>query len=103
METEKLDPENITATVVSAGAKPGYQTTEFWLTLLATLIGALLASGVLNDADPQQHKVLQLVGVIATLLGSMGYTAARAFTKHSEAKASAIVAAAGAAAKADPS
>ena len=30
--------------------KPGYKTTEFWLSLLATLLGFLLASGVMDVA-----------------------------------------------------
>ena len=61
--------------------RPGYKTTEFYLSLLATLIGALLASGIFNDADPSGHKVLQIAGMVASVLGAMGYTVSRGFVK----------------------
>jgi len=41
--------------------KPGYKTTEFWLSLLATLLGFLLASGVM-DAVPEESWIAKLVG-----------------------------------------
>ena len=66
--------------------KPGWKTTEFWLSLIATLIGALLASGALNPTDPTQGKILQIVGLISTLLASMGYTAARTSAKNAQAR-----------------
>ena len=42
--------------------KPGYQTTEFWLTLAATLLSAIAASGII----PAQSPYAQLVGLIST-------------------------------------
>lgn len=79
--------------------KPGWKTTEFWITLLVTLISALLASGALSDADPTQHKILQAIGMISALLASMGYTAVRGFTKASDSKAAVISSLASAAAE----
>lgn len=31
--------------------KPGWQTTEFWITILSTLIGALVLSGVIGQGE----------------------------------------------------
>ena len=42
--------------------KPGYQTTEFWLTVSGTLVNAILASGLLTAGSPYA----QLVGLIGT-------------------------------------
>lgn len=71
--------------------KPGYKSTEFWLSLAATLIGFVLASGVLNPADPQEARVLQALGFAAAILAQLGYTAARAYVKGGEVKALALV------------
>jgi len=62
--------------------KPGYKTTEFWLTLVAMLAGHAQAyelGGTLGS----------VVAVVVTVLGAFGYTAARAHTKAMEAKADA--------------
>jgi hypothetical protein len=74
--------------------KPGYKTTEFWLSLAAMVIGAVLASGVLNPSDATQAKVLQVLGLVATLLASLGYTAQRGLVKSTASKAAAIASAA---------
>lgn len=65
--------------------KPGYKTTEFWLSLAAMIIGAILASGAIEN-----NLVLQALGMAATVLGGLGYTAGRSITKIGEAKAEAI-------------
>ena len=67
--------------------KPGYKTTEFYLTLLAQLIGALMVSGLLELTTTTIDN--QIAGVVAMVLSSMGYTASRAWTKAGEAKAQA--------------
>ena len=59
--------------------KPGYKTTEFWLSLAATLIGAFVASGVL----PTEHIVMKVAGFILMALASMGYALGRSITKIS--------------------
>ncbi len=56
--------------------KPGYKTTEFWLSLLAVLLGALLGSGLLPGGPPTQ-----IAGMVATLLGAMGYSYQRSQLK----------------------
>lgn len=71
--------------------KPGYKTTEFWLSLAAVLIGALMASGLLDVIPGNIDDTI--VGVIATVLGALGYTVSRAYTKAASSKADAIKAA----------
>lgn len=61
--------------------KPGYQTTEFWLTLLTSLVGSLLASGLIGD-----DRILKILGVVSTILATAGYTTARTITKGREEK-----------------
>jgi hypothetical protein len=58
--------------------KPGYKTTEFWLTLLATLVGLLLSSGVLGTGTQWEA----IAGVIASSLAALGYAGSRATTKQ---------------------
>jgi len=65
--------------------KPGYKTTEFWLSLLAIAIGAITTSGAISNS-----VVLQGLGLAATALGALGYSGARAVTKAGESKADAI-------------
>jgi len=60
--------------------KPGYKTTEFWLSLAATLLGFLMASGLL-DAVPAESWINKLVGGIVTVLAALGYSASRAKVK----------------------
>jgi hypothetical protein len=62
--------------------KPGYKTTEFWLSLGAILIGALWASGVVSPDGTD--ALSQAVGVAAATLGAMGYSIARGMAKHDE-------------------
>lgn len=74
----------------SPAVKPGYKTTEFWLSLAAILVGVLLSSGVIAD-DSQAAKML---GLASSLLGSLGYVANRAHVKAVSIKGAALVEAA---------
>ena len=60
--------------------KPGYKTTEFWLSLLATLLGFLLASGAM-DAVPEESWIAKLIGGVVAVLATLGYSASRAKVK----------------------
>ena len=62
--------------------KPGYKTTEFWLALAATAIGASAASGVI----PTDGPIAQAIGMIASALVALGYTGARFALKKAEEK-----------------
>lgn len=60
--------------------KPGYKTTEFWLSAVAVLLGLAMASGAIADGS----MAATIVGGVTTLLSSLGYTAARAKVKNGE-------------------
>lgn len=57
--------------------KPGYKTTEFYLSLASVLIGALLASGVLGEGTEYER----IGGMILSLLASAGYGMGRTMLK----------------------
>ena len=56
---------------------PGYKTSEFWMKLLATLLTAFYASGVI----PTSGTTSQVVAIVATMLGALGYTVVRGAVK----------------------
>lgn len=64
----------------------GYKSTEFWLTLLAVVLNAIVASGAL-EVGSLWEKVI-LMGV--TTLGALGYTAGRTLFKSTKLKADAV-------------
>jgi hypothetical protein len=57
--------------------KPGYKTTEFWLSVAAAVVGATLASGVIPAASPW----VKVLGVAAMALASLGYSYSRGKAK----------------------
>lgn len=57
--------------------KPGWQTSEFWLSALAAIVGLLLASGLV----PEGGLGARIVGAIMTALGAMGYSVSRGIAK----------------------
>jgi hypothetical protein len=57
--------------------KPGYKTSEFWLTLVAVLLGTFLASGAFETG----HWALKAAGMISTVLATLGYSASRGKAK----------------------
>jgi hypothetical protein len=69
--------------------KPGWKTSEFWLSLAAIVIGAVMASGVL-DSLAGDHWLVKVVGIVASILGALGYTASRGFVKGKVVAAAAI-------------
>jgi hypothetical protein len=58
--------------------KPGYRTTEFWLSAVAVLLGLAVASGII----PAGSSWDQAVGLVVAALAAMGYTGARAGIKR---------------------
>lgn len=58
--------------------KPGWKTSEFWLSIAALLVGALFASGVF-PAESGGEKIL---GLAATVLTTLGYTVSRSLVKR---------------------
>ena len=61
----------------TSAKKPGWKTTEFWLSLAATALGAAVASGMI----PADSVWMKVAGVAAAMLASLGYTGARALCK----------------------
>ena len=57
--------------------KPGYKTTEFWLTVAAALSGSVMAAGL-----PEEHWVVKLAGQATAILSVLGYTVARSLVKR---------------------
>lgn len=60
--------------------KPGYKSTEFWLSLAAACVGGLMASGVIAP----ESTTSQVVGLISSALVALGYTGARLSLKKTE-------------------
>ena len=52
---------------------PGYKTTEFWLSIVAVIVGAISASGAIAADSP----TMGIIGVVASALVALGYTGAR--------------------------
>ena len=57
--------------------KPGWKTTEFWLSLIAAVVGVLAANG---NLDPSS-SLAKIVGIAAVVLAAMGYTVSRGIAK----------------------
>ena len=53
--------------------KPGIKTTEFWLAAAATVVGGLMASGVIAE----DSGLAKVIGIAASALVALGYTGAR--------------------------
>jgi len=60
--------------------RKGIATSEFWLSLIATLLGFLLASGLLDDVG-EDSWISKLIGGAVAVLASLGYSASRAKVK----------------------
>lgn len=58
--------------------KPGFKTTEFWLSLCAVTLGAVIGSG----AIPSDGPWVQVVALLNTALVAMGYTGSRLTLKN---------------------
>lgn len=63
--------------LTTPGTKPGYQTTEFWLTCLAQLVSGLYASGAIGDGS----AIARILGILASVLTAAGYTISRGIAK----------------------
>ena len=57
--------------------KPGYKTSEFYLTGACQLVGMIMASG----AFPDESGIGKVLGVITVVLSTLGYQYARARVK----------------------
>ena len=71
------------ATTVTATVKPGWKTSEFWLSTAAMVLGALYSSGVVGTSG----TVATIAGAAVTVLGLLGYTVSRSGVKSAALKA----------------
>lgn len=69
------------AAPTNADVKPGWRSTEAWLTLAAQVLGALLYSGLFSADDPVEAKILKIGGVLLAILSALGYQAQRGLVK----------------------
>jgi hypothetical protein len=69
--------------------KPGFKTSEFWLSLAAVAVNAAIASEAFAPSSP----ALKILAMISGLLVAMGYGGARFALKKEQAAAEVIKAA----------
>ncbi len=62
-------------------AKPGYKTTEFYLSLVAMLLTALYASGAIKEGSDASW--VKAVASLAAALTALGYSVSRGMAKKS--------------------
>lgn len=55
----------------------GYKTSEFWLSLVAMIMGVLLTSGII----PETGIWSQVAGIVTTVLAAFGYSVSRGMAK----------------------
>lgn len=60
--------------------KPGWKTSEFWLSVAAVAVGSIVASGVV----PADSVWERLVGLAVAGLAALGYTGCRLALKSKE-------------------
>ena len=58
--------------------KPGYKTTEFWMSSVAVGLGVLMASGAIKTGSVWE----QIVGIAVAGITAVGYTGARSVIKN---------------------
>ena len=63
--------------VAAAPVKPGYKTTEFWLSAGATFVGLAIASGIV----PETGVWSKVVALVVSAFAAMGYTVSRTMLK----------------------
>lgn len=74
---DTVNVTNIASNAPAAPLKSGWKTSEFWLSALAFLVGAVMASGALPGGLPTQ-----IVGGLAVMLNSLGYSTNRSILKR---------------------
>lgn len=73
MDTQTTPPSGVEAPATPAAVKPGYKTTEFWLSAGATAAGLLISSGIV----PTEGIWPKIVALVVAAFAAMGYTVQR--------------------------
>jgi hypothetical protein len=71
--------------IVAPHNRAGWRTTEFWLSLAASVLGMLMSAEVLGDGLP-----MQIAGGAAWVFGTLGYVVPRTQLKRDSLKASTV-------------
>ena len=58
--------------------KPGWKTSEFWLTIIAGAVSAVFASGLVETGT----VIEKALGIAAIVLASLGYSVSRGLAKR---------------------
>lgn len=61
--------------------KPGFKSTEWWLSMVAVNLGAMLGAGLLGAED---STPVRIAGAVLAALGAWGYTYSRSKVKVQE-------------------
>lgn len=56
--------------------KPGYKTSEFWLSVAGMVVGAVLGAGL-----PEDNIVMKVAGLAGSVLIALGYQVNRSWVK----------------------
>jgi len=76
------DAKKSVAVVNETVKKPGYKSTEFYMSMAAVIIGAVASSGILEGSD----GLTKVVGLIMAALVALGYTGSRLTLKKLDAQ-----------------
>lgn len=79
--TQTVSSPPATTTTTATSLKPGWKTTEFWLTVLSLIVSVLLIA----DVFPIDSVWGRIIGAIGVVLSSLGYTIVRSGAKKAAA------------------
>ena len=68
--------------------KPGWKTSEFWVTVAVQFAGILATMGVFtpDQSDAMTEAITQIGGIVAMLASAFGYSISRGVAKRDVAK-----------------
>jgi UDP-N-acetylmuramyl pentapeptide phosphotransferase/UDP-N-acetylglucosamine-1-phosphate transferase len=75
------DTQQVVPVVNETVKKPGYKSTEFYMSMLAVVVGAVASSGILEGSD----GLTKVVGLVMAALVALGYTGSRLTLKKLDA------------------
>ena len=76
------DTQKINVPVIAPQKKPGYKSTEFYMSMAAVVVGAVASSGVLEEGS----ALTKVVGLVMAALVALGYTGSRMTLKKLDAE-----------------
>ena len=64
--------------------KPGWKTSEFWVTIAVQLAGVLATMGIFtpDQSDAMTEAITQIGGIVAMLASAFGYSISRGVAKR---------------------